>query len=70
MPFCPEPPQYYCANQWFALVNPSFVSCAIDELLADARVKSIEEQPHINSPSAVVVNKVRGKRLITNLSYR
>ena len=48
MPFCNEPPQYYRANQRSALVNSSFVSSAIDELLADGRVQSIEGQPQKN----------------------
>lgn len=69
MPFCTEPPKYYRANQRSALENPSFVSCAIDELLADGRVRSVEEQPHVCSPLAVVTNKLGKKRLVVNLSY-
>ena len=50
-------------------MNPSFVKHAIDELLTDGHVQSIKEQPHMCSPLAVVVSKLRKKRLVTNFSY-
>ena len=38
-------------------------------MLADRRVWSIDEQPHVCSPLAVVTNNLGKKRLVVNLSY-
>ena len=67
MSFCTEPPKYYGANLRSALLNSSFVSFAIPELLADGHVRSIEEQPHVSSPLAVVANKLGKRKLVVNL---
>ena len=69
MPFQEEPTSFFRPNQASALANADFVGQAIDELIADGRVKEVTARPHVCSPLSVVENSVGKKRLVLNLRH-
>ena len=69
MPFRSPPTKFCKSNQNSALINGQFVDQAIDELLADGRVKEVDEQPWVCSPLSVVESSTGKKRLVLNLRH-
>ena len=61
-------PTKFCKlNQNSALVNVEFVEQAINEWLADGRVREVDQQPWVCSPLSVVESSTGKKRLVLNL---
>ena len=69
MPFSSLPTKFCKWNQNSALVNVEFVDQAINELLADGRVREVDEQPWVCSPLSVVESSTGKKRLVLNLRH-
>ena len=69
MPFTSLPTKFCKSNQRTALENVQFVEQAIDQLLADGRVREVNEQPWVCSPLSVVESSTGKKRLVLDLRH-
>lgn len=69
LPFIKFPTPYYQENHRVSLANETFVREAIQELLENNCVQSIERCPTVCSPLQVVSNDKGKRRLVIDLRY-